>query len=75
MDVVTIETLTDAGYKDPYAVFTALALAGGFGDIKASQPLDIGGVNDADAKKAVADVLAKAEKATKGMVKTNGNDS
>lgn len=61
---MNIETLTKAGYKDPKAVFTAVALAGGFGAVDPSHGggLDIDGLTDADAKKAVDAVLAKAEK-------------
>lgn len=61
MKVVTPESLAQAGY--PAELFNAIALAGGFGDIKPSpdRALDIAGIVDEDAKKAVAALLNKKE--------------
>lgn len=61
---MNIETLTEAGYKDPEAVFAAAALAGGFGAVPPNHGggLDIDGITDPAIKKAVADVLASAAK-------------
>ena len=63
MKTVTVEALEEAGYKDCEALFTKIALAGGFGAVSPSHGggLDVGGIVDADAKKAVAELLVKKE--------------
>ena len=71
MKTVTVEALEQAGYKDCEVLFTKVALAGGFGDVKPSHGggLDIEGIADAEAKKAVAELLKK--EGNKPNVSTN----
>lgn len=72
---MNLESLTKEGYANPEAVFEAVAIAGGFGAVKASHGggLDVNGIADADAKKAVAKVLADSPKVKE--VKLNANNA
>lgn len=62
MTEITVESLKAAGVKDPVATFTEIALAGGFGAVPPSQALDVNGITDAAAKKAVEDILGRGKK-------------
>lgn len=61
MKTVTVEALEQNGYEKPEELFTKIALAGGFGDVKPSHGggLDIDGIADKDAKAAVVKLLEK----------------
>lgn len=64
MSEVTLKSLAEAGVENPVATFEAVALAGGFGAVKASgeRALDVGGIADPAAKKAVQEIIAAAVK-------------
>lgn len=60
---ITAAALKEMGFKDPDATFTQIALAGGFGSIAPNHAggLDVDGITDPAAKRAVADILASVK--------------